>query len=425
MSITSALSIATSGLAAQSKAFTSISSNLANVSTIGYKASSTSFTVLVSGTSNSSSAGIGGVVASTSQGISALGDIEDTGVNTELAIDGNGFFAVSAAVDSSQIAYTRNGTFSVNESGYLVNEDGYYLNGWALDENGDVSARNRSSTQSLDPINLADISGMPQATTSLGLTATLPADAAIGDSFVTDAEIYDSLGASHTVVLNWTKTGENAWSVTADDPVSAADTSITTGDSDGATIDLTFNTDGTLASVSPSPATLSFTDWTTGAADSSITLDLGTIGKTDGLKQASTVSGDPRITVNNKTQDGWSAGTLKSVSIEADGTVMASFDNGQSRAVYKIPVVTFNNPDGLQLINGTVYSATVNSGQYQLKEAGSNGAGGIRSEALESSTADTSTELTRMIYAQQAYSAAAKVVTAAQEMMDTLIQAKR
>lgn len=424
MSITNALSIATSGLQAQSAAFSSISSNIANVSTVGYKASSTSFESLLSDSSGDAT-GIGGVIGTNSQNISAHGDIETTGGATEMAIDGNGFFAVTASSSSSQIYYTRDGSFQTDDDGYLVNDAGYTLSGWALDENGNIAAANRSSTQSLTPINLADISGAPQPTSAIDLTATLPADAAIGDAFVTDAEIYDSLGTSHSVILTWTKTAENEWSVQAGDPASPADTSVATGTSDASVIALTFNTDGSLATVNPSPAQLGFSGWTSGAADSTITLDLGTVGRSDGVRQSSTTDGNPKVSGFSADQDGWSAGTLKDVTINADGTVMANFDNGQSRAVYKIPVVTFSNPEGLDSVSGTVYSATAYSGQYQLKEAGSDGAGGIRAESLEHSTADTATEMTRMIYAQQAYSAAAKVVTAAQEMMDTIIQAKR
>lgn len=424
MSITSALSIATSGLQAQSAAFTSISSNIANVSTVGYKASSTSFEAMLSDGSRRST-GTGGVTGTNSQNISANGDIETTGVATELAIAGNGFFAVTPASGSNQVYYTRDGSFSTDDEGYLVNDAGYYLNGWALDENGDIIAANRTSTQSLEPINLATISGTPQPTANIDLAATLPADAAVGDSFVTDAEIYDSLGTAHSVQLTWTKTAANEWTVEAGDPVAAADTTATTGTSDGASIAITFNTDGSLATVNPAPAQFGFTGWTSGAADSTITLDLGTIGSTNGLRQASTTDGNPRISGYSAPQDGWSAGTLEDVTIDSDGTVIANFDNGQSRAVYKIPVVTFANADGLDSVSGTVYSATAYSGQYQLKEAGSDGAGDIRAESLEQSTADTATEMSRMIYAQQAYSAAAQVVTAAQEMMDTLIQAKR
>ncbi|SNS52764.1 MULTISPECIES: flagellar hook protein FlgE [unclassified Azospirillum] len=424
MSITNALSIATSGLQAQSAAFSSISSNIANVSTVGYKASSTSFESLLSDSSGDST-GIGGVTGTNSQNISAHGDIEGTGVATEMAIDGNGFFAVTASSSSSQIYYTRDGSFQTDDNGYLVNDAGYTLSGWALDENGNIAAANRSSTQSLAPINLADISGAPQPTAAIDLTATLPADAAIGDAFVTDAEIYDSLGTAHSVLLTWTKTAENEWTAQAGDPASPASTDVVTGTSDASVIALTFNTDGSLASVNPSPAQLGFSGWTSGAADSAITLDFGTIGRSDGVRQSSSTDGNPKVSGFKADQDGWSAGTLKDVTINADGTVMANFDNGQSRAVYKIPIVTFTNPEGLDSVSGTVYSATAYSGQYQLKEAGSDGAGGIRAESLEHSTADTATEMTRMIYAQQAYSAAAKVVTAAQEMMDTIIQAKR
>ncbi|MBB6251549.1 flagellar hook protein FlgE [Nitrospirillum iridis] len=422
MSIFSALNTATSALYAQSKAFTSISSNISNSSSTGYKATDTSFTALLTD-SQSSSADYGGVTASTVQTVSSQGDITSSSTTTNLALDGNGMFVVNDGTSTSSY-YTRDGSFSEDDNGNLVNSEGYYLEGWATDDSGNILATNRSDTASLEKINLNDITGSPNATTKVTTSMNLPSDAAVGDSYTTDTEVYDSLGNSSTVTLSWTKTGTNSWELDASNPVSATDGSTVTGTSSGTPVTLTFNSDGSLASPT-TDITLGITGWSSGATDSSITLDYGENSGSGSITQYASGSTTAGVTVTSTKQDGYAKGTLSSVDINTDGSVVANFDNGQSKTVYKIPVATFANEDGLTAVSGQTYAQSTASGSYTLKEAGSDGAGTIESSSLESSNVDTSDELSRMIYAQQAYSAAAKVVSTAQDMMDTLLQAKR
>ncbi|MDE1146659.1 MAG: flagellar hook protein FlgE [Azospirillaceae bacterium] len=422
MSIFSALNTATSALYAQSKAFSSISSNIANSSSTGYKASDTAFTALLTD-SQSGSADYGGVTASTVQTVSNQGDITSTTTSTNLALDGDGMFVVNDG-SSTQAYYTRDGSFTEDDDGNLVNAEGYYLEGWATDDSGNITATNRSNTSSLEKINLNDISGSPKATTEVTTSMNLPSNADVGDSFTTDTEVYDSLGNSSTVTMTWTKTGTNSWELDAANPVSSADGSTVTGTSSGTPVTLTFNTDGSLASPT-TDITLGVTGWSSGATDSSITLDYGENGGSGALTQFASTSTSPGITTTSSTQDGYAKGTLSSVDINSDGSVVANFDNGQSSTIYKVPVATFANENGLTAVSGQTYAQSTESGSYTLKEAGTDGAGTIESSSLESSTTDVSDELSRMIYAQQAYSAAAKVVSTAQDMLTTLLQAKQ
>jgi flagellar hook protein FlgE len=190
-------------------------------------------------------------------------------------------------------------------------------------------------------------------------------------------------------------------------------------------ITIDFNSDGTLASTSPSPATLTISGWTTSAADSSITLNLGSVGKSDGLTQLSTGSDTPAVDVSSIKSDGMAYGTLTGVSIGDDGVVSASYTNGQKIAIYKVALATFTNADGLQVQNGGVYVDTAASGKATLHEANTGGAGQIKGGELESSTTDQSQEFSSMIAAQQAYSASAQVITAVNKMFDTLLNAMR
>jgi flagellar hook protein FlgE len=237
-------------------------------------------------------------------------------------------------------------------------------------------------------------------------------------------QVYDSLGTSHSLTVTWEKTDANEWTASFSDPSLTSDSTTDTGDVTGSVV-LTFNSDGSLDSTTPSPATITINDWTTGAANSTITLDLGTAGGTDGVTQYSSDLDTPAISLDSIESDGLAYGTLSSVAVGDDGVVEATYSNGSTIAIYKIAVATFTNANGLSAGSGGVYEETSESGSAALHESGADGAGTVYGSELEASTTDTSTEFANLIQAQQAYSAAAQVITAVDEMFDTLISAMR
>ena len=289
----------------------------------------------------------------------------------------------------------------------------------------------------------------------------------------TSMSVYDSLGVQQTFPVTWTAAGNNDWIMTVSSPTTP-DGSTQTGtlsDSSGNTVSnysyqVSFNSDGTLNSISGLPTlseddssgTPTFTQntdssgnpataptgangapvlsatWFDGAASSlagttgAINVNLGTAGaigtgKTDGLSQFDTGETDPSIDVKGTPQNGVQYGQLTGVSVDATtGEVIASYDNGQKVPIYKIPVVTFPNENGLSAQSDGVYQQTSQSGNYTLNAAGSNGAGTITGQALEQSNVDTSTEFSNMISAQQAYSAASQVIGTDKDMFTSLIQ---
>ena len=107
--------------------------------------------------------------------------------------------------------------------------------------------------------------------------------------------------------------------------------------------------------------------------------------------------------MNGSTIDGSSFGSVTGVTVAKDGTVTAQFSNGLSQDVYKVPVATFTNPDGLGQVSGNAYIATNTSGTANVNQANSGGAGGIQSQSLEASTVDLATEFTNLITTQRAY----------------------
>ena len=422
MSLYGAMQSAVSGLNAQSQTLAIISDNIANSSTTGYKTTQASFSSMVTQQSASSQYSAGGVSVTGMQNVSEQGLIEATSSNTDLAIDGNGLFVVTDA--NGDYFYTRDGEFQIDDEGYMRTNDGYYLMAYELDANGDPVGGNSNDLASLSRVNVDGVTGTATATESIELEANLPADAAIGDSFDTTVQVHDSLGVAQNLGLTWEKTNANEWNLSIADPNAPNDSTVTTGTTTGGPYTLTFNQDGTLASAVPA---LDFTisGWTSGAADSTISLDIGAVGSAGGVTQFASDDGDADFQLYSIEQDGAHYGQLSSVEIDEDGTVVANFDNGDARDIYEIPIATFPNENGLQRQSGNAYAATVQSGAYLLSSAGDAGAGTIVSGALEASTVDIADEFTRMIVAQEAYSAASRVISTSDEMMSELLNIVR
>jgi flagellar hook protein FlgE len=116
---------------------------------------------------------------------------------------------------------------------------------------------------------------------------------------------------------------------------------------------------------------------------------------------------------------------MNGVEILKDGTVVATYDNGDEVAIYKIPVATFPSYNGMSLNSDGFYEQTYGSGNYTLNEAGTSSAGEISGSSLEASTVDTADEFSKMIVSQQAYSAASQMISTCDDMYDDLMSAVR
>lgn len=191
---------------------------------------------------------------------------------------------------------------------------------------------------------------------------------------------------------------------------------------------ITFNGDGTPKEVNVGKMAV---NWANGAqsmtlvpngtgADQRINWFVGNTSQADGMTQ---LGGTYQLAY--LTQNGAKFGNFSGVSVGTDGVVTALFDNGVRRPVFQIPVATFTNPNGLESLTGNSWIETNTSGSYTLRQANNAGAGSVQSASLEASTVDIGAEFTTMIVTQRAYSAAAKIITTADQMLDELVQIKR
>lgn len=202
-------SIPLSGLTAESTALSAIANNLANQNTIGYKDTSVLFSDLfyqelgTTGAGDPIQVGAGTEVGSMPS-LFTQGSVESTGVNTDVAIQGSGFFVVQNS--DGTLNYTRAGDFSVNNDNYLVTSSGQQVLGYPA-VNGVVN-----TGAGIVPLQLgAGTISPPNATKNVELTANLDASATAGTVWSTPIQIYDSLGNVHTLTMTFTNVAPNTW----------------------------------------------------------------------------------------------------------------------------------------------------------------------------------------------------------------------
>lgn len=447
MSLFGAMNTAISGLTAQSAAFSNISDNVSNSQTVGYKRVDTNFIDYLT-TSDATQNDSGAVVATPDYVNNVQGTITQTDNPLGLAIAGQGFFAVSQQTGQvnnnptfdQQQFYTRAGDFQMDKNGYLVNSAGEYLNGWPVTVDPTTGA-NVVNQNTLNPIQVTQTVYNPEPTTTVNMSANLPATPATGTATAgspisADIDVYDALGTMHTVSLNWTQTTAGAWTV----QVSYVDSG---GATQTGTANVTFGSNGS------GPGTIGSVDTPTGAVtaasgawngqpnqQSSLTfscnfvngqpaqpiqLDLGDYSGSDGVTQYA----GSQYALRGLTQNGVPPGAFSSVTTQANGDIIANYDNGQSTVIAQVPVITFNDANQLQRQDGQAFTASTGSGTPLAEAAGTNGAGNLVTQSVESSNVDIATEFSKLIVAQQAYSANTKMVTTADQMLQQTIDMKQ
>lgn len=404
-----------SGLTATSTALQTISNNLANMNTDGYKARNIVFSDVfyanlgTNGNSDPIQVGLGTKVQGISENLSN-GAVAATGVNSNMALEGAGFFVTSNA--NGATSYTRAGNFTTNTAGQLTTLSGNQVMGYP------AAAGVISTTGALQPLNVGKGTSIPaSATSSFSLTTNLDASAATGTNFQSTVDVYDSLGSQQLVTVTYTKTAANTWNYNATIPSSALQGGSGTTTSVGSG---TFTFDSTGALVPPSsPVTLSIGAFADGAKAMNPTWKLADSNGTSLLTQTSSAS-----TNAAKLQNGYAAGTLTDFSVLSDGTVQGAFSNGQTSAIGQVAVANFTNPEGLSLAGDSSYLATSASGLASVGTAGTGGRGVIKGSSVENSNVDVATEFSALIIAQRSYEANAKAISAFDQVEQATIQMK-
>jgi flagellar hook protein FlgE len=457
-----------SGLNAYQSQIDMISNDIANVGTIGFKGQRMTFADMFYqsqdgyATAPSQTRGgvnpqeIGyGVKVNTIDTNFAQGGLQTTGVNTDLAINGDGFFIMRNLDGSGQPIYTRDGAFSLNSNGVLYDPaTGLAVQGHMANPNGTIAGALGTITVPIGLAMQATGTGSANAV-KLGPANDQNFDVAFGGSL--DAQqyanavaggavtpktmsttVYDSLGNAHeatitfnpvvmagaTTVNNPSGTGVSAatcfqYSVSFADgtTASAASTGYAFFDSNGQFINTSGSITGAPAHVAgTAPATadgnaIQITAWPAGdnASLATIGLDFSNMAALSGT-----------ATANVTAQDGYAAGTLSNITIGQDGVVTGSFTNGEQKTIAQVAVATFQNEGGLHRVGGG-FQQTANSGVAQIGVGTTGRFGAIVSGALEQSNVSLADEFTKMIVAQRAFEANTRGISTADQNMQTVI----
>jgi flagellar hook protein FlgE len=396
-----------------------IGNNIANVNTVAFKASRVTFkeafaqlvqgaaqpTASVGGT-NPIQIGAGVNLGSIDQ-LFTQGSLQSTGQNTDLAIQGDGFFIVN---NGSRDVYTRAGNFQLDATGRLVTPAGFVAQGQIADAVGNFPSGGQLGDVQID----MGATAPARETTQMAFSGNLDASAQVDDVHTMGITVYDATGAPHDLQVEFVNTGPGTWewTVTSAGAVVAPPGAGT----------VSFNGDGTLATFTyPGGASDLTLTPTSGAANPfQVTIDAGTVGDIDGLTGFAGVSDS---VVNS--QDGYQAGNLVEITVDYRGIITGFFTNGTSRNLAQIALANFDNPSGLLRTGDNVYTESANSGIAIVNYAGETSSSSITPGALESSNVDISQEFTNMIIAQRGFQANARVISTADEMLRELVNIRR
>lgn len=437
-----------SGIASHGAAIAVVGDNISNSSTIGFKAGRSEFEDLIAGGQTA-----GKTIGSGSQlaGVSTLfdqGTLEFTGRALDLAIDGNGFFVVG---EGDQRFYTRAGNFKVDASGYLVNQSDLRVLGYPASGSGALEEINVNTiSQSNIDTNNISITGNLDASATAIADSAIPAAPLVGASgsavtytdlnnaaaFSTVVDIFDSLGAPHTMTFFFYKVSSitgigavtntyqarayvdsgdvDAAPATAGYPRQAT---ISGGTATTGTWTLAFNGDGSLDTTAPTntnplAAELALSiAWSNGASTSSIDANLANFTQYSSPGSIKSIS-----------QDGQGIGNVTSLAIESDGSIFAKLSNGQTATIGTVGMVNFSNPEGLNRIGKNLLQQAPASGEPIVGRPNSGTFGSVSAGSIELSSVDIANEFVKLITLQRGFQANSRIITTINQLLNEIVQ---
>ncbi len=236
--------------------------------------------------------------------------------------------------------------------------------------------------------------------------------------------LYDSLGDPHVLQTYYVKTGptsaapagtEGTWAVYG--TLDNTEVSGTTPPTPLST--LTFNTSGAIDTTATTlPIVLSNLNTTNGSISP---LGSNTAAGGVDLDFTGTTQYGAAFATTSLTQDGFTSGQLSGFSASADGTIVGSYTNGQSKTLGQIALTSFTDPNGLQNLGNNEWAATAASGTPLVGVPGTGSLGVLQSSATEDSNVDLTSQLVNMITAQEDYQANAQTIKTENDLLQTLV----
>ena len=249
-------------------------------------------------------------------------------------------------------------------------------------------------------------------------------------TYSTAMNVYDTLGSPHTITVYFKKLGSNEWEWHAVMNSSDLDNGIPNDDGSDRLMEvgsggiLKFNPNGSLQSESgQNDVYFNFAGGATLMQEIDIDFGSSTTEGGSGL-DGTTQYADSSATFS-QTQDGFPAGSLSGVNIGSDGLISGIFSNGEIKALARLALAMFNSPWGLEKKGDNIWAETITSGNVSVGLPGTAGRGTIASNSLEQSNVDIATEFVKLIAAQRAFQANAKMITTSDELLNDVVNLKR
>jgi len=449
-----------------------IGNNIANVNTTAYKSQSMVFSDLMYQTTRAASGanattGVGGVNArqiglgsktsSIKTAIASQGAAQSTNDPFDIMINGSSFFVVN---NGQENFFTRDGSFYIDGAGNLVmTSTGYNVMGWGVnEETGEIQ---KGNVQPLKIMTTENMISPPQVTTDAtidGIIDRFDTDLETDEGRIMNLEFFDNQGYKFTAQFSVHPDGaeKGTFIVCLDKIKDASGKEVYgAGDANAATFggaitskDSTEYTNavylnfkegkgtflgvGNSATATDKTATLklpspNFTseagELPTGKNSNEIVIDFtGCLNyNKNGTSTMGALAGDPK-----GLGAGLKTGEMSGVTVQKDGKIYATYDNGQSKLLGQIAAANFANPSGLAKQGDNLYSATMNSGEFDGVGDDITADGGyMESGVLEMSNVDLSAEFTEMITTQRGFQANSRIITVSDTLLEELTNLKR
>lgn len=378
--------IGLSGLNAYSEGLKTVSNNVSNLNTTGFKASDVSFSdVYGSGssggldyTSSGGQAGHGVSLQDVALNF-GQGELRQTDRDLDLAIDGGGFFVL---LDGDQTLYTRTGSFSVNDDGYIVLSGTDYRLA-VLDNSG------RAVSLNID----ASRTSPPEETTKIDFADNLSSTAT--EFTIADVKVFDERGGEHLWTLKFTRaeTVFDEWTL-----------KVTDGDGDViGTQTLKF----IGGAADPTTQTLTFAEAASGL---SVTFDFSDVSS----YSSGTVSSLRAADV-----DGHGTGTVSKLAVNAKGQLEITYSNEEKKELGAIALADFRDPQKLEQRSSGLFAHN-GFGQVQYLAAEDSRVGTILSRRLEASNVDLGSQFAELILIQRGFQASSQIISVSNDMIQQL-----
>lgn len=387
-----------SGLLGFSNGLNVISNNVANLNTPGFKSSQLLFEDLYyqytlsgerDGNRTALQVGNGLETRHTSLNFSQ-GELRQTGNDLDVAIDGTGFFVLRR---DGEVLYTRAGQFEFDDEGFLV------------EQSSQARVMSLTGNSGLDDINISGVrTSPPNPTSRIAFTNNLSTGST--DHTVADIGVFDSLGTSQTLSILFTNNSSvtpGSWLLEVQDDVG---TVLSTGE-------IRYQGDG-------SPLT-GFNEHTfvfspAGAIPTSITLFFGDVGRFSG---STSFSGGATSTLSVDSQNGFSPGSLTSVSFNEDGHLVISYSNGQTTNNDRLALAAFENLQDLQALGGNLFRHNGDQ-NVRLARPGEDVMGTLVGESIELSNVELTEQFTDLVIIQRGFQASSQIISVSNEMIQQL-----